>query len=1224
MSNDAPEANVGTAPAGADRTRAPQIPDHELLRRIGGGSYGDVWLARNVMGTCRAVKVIYRSSFEHDRPFEREFEGMQMFEPVSRSHEGLVDILQMGRNDPAGYFYYVMELADDAQPERSDGQPSATQPSSTPALRDPSSYVPKTIKSEIYHRGRLTLEECLRWGLFLTDALGHLHKHGLIHRDVKPSNIIFVHGVPKLADIGLVAEVGQTVSFVGTEGFIPPEGPGTPQGDLYSLGKVLYEISTGKDRQDYPEPPTNLAELGEQDGLLELNEVIFKACAPDARKRYQSAEEMHHDLVLVRSGKSVKRLHSMERRLALATKIGFGIALLALLAGGAYFQASRAEKRATQRLVRLNVANAVRLMDDGDLTGALLWTAESLRLAKRDPQTEEMHRYRFESVWRQCPRLSVLCVHENRLYDAAFSPDGRRFVTAGAGHSARIWDAATGQLALPPLAHDDEVGHAAFSPDGRRIVTTSRDAGVRVWDAATGKLVCPPIQHTLEVRSAAFSPDSRRIVTTCGVVVFDSQYIYPRRLPNGERVKVVRTPAASLGEAQVWDAATGQPIGPPLRHTDIVDQAAFSPDGKKVVTASRDQTAVIWNATTGIPLAPPLKHGARVRHAVFSPDGRRVLTASNDRTARLWDAATGQPLGAPLQHNKGVLYAVFSPDGRKIVTTSRDQTACLWDALTGRLFLLPLKHNSDVWHAEFSPDGRCVVTAGSEPVVRVWDAASGALVACLPHNNSGTFATFSPEGRRLLTISRDRTARLWELFPPPTAVPPLRHNDSVLSAEFSRDGRRLLTASADQSARVWDAATGRPMTQPLRDEEKTPNLFFRAAFSQDGRRVVTAGTGHSAHVWDVATGQQACPPLSHLDQLRGATFSPDGRRLVTASVDRTARIWDATTGQPVTPRLAHDTGLWQATFSADGRWVVTSTGDTVNSRESEVRVWNAATGQPMGPPMKFRGKVSYVCFSPDGRRLLTACTLPTMDEREAQIWDWRTGKQVVPPLRHSDGVPYAEFSPDGRRVVTASSDKTARVWDAATGQPLTPALKHDRPVQRAVFSPDGRRVVTASKDGTARVWDAATGEPVSPPLKHDGPVSHVAFSPEGRRIVTASEDHTARIWDVPKNDRPARDLLLMAAMLSGQRIDTTGGVVPLQPEELLSTWQTLRTKYAGNLATTPAAALVWHQREAEASEHARQWFAAVFHLNRLLEAHPNDQALLGRRALAKAEMDKNN
>src|SRR5580765_4633827 len=244
----------------------PRIPDHELLRRIGKGSYGEVWLARNVMGTYRAVKVIYRHSFDTARPFERELNGIQRFEPVSRLHDGLVDILQVGRNEPEGYFYYVMELADPAgahepvpksskQPAIDGGESSDTQLLYARLPEFAATYEPRTLAHELARRGRLPFEECLPLFLSLTSALSHLHQHGLIHRDIKPSSIIFVNGVAKLADIGLVSEAGQSDSYVGTEGYIAPEGPGTPQADVYSLGKLFYELSTGKDRTQFPALP---------------------------------------------------------------------------------------------------------------------------------------------------------------------------------------------------------------------------------------------------------------------------------------------------------------------------------------------------------------------------------------------------------------------------------------------------------------------------------------------------------------------------------------------------------------------------------------------------------------------------------------------------------------------------------------------------------------------------------------------------------------------------------------------------------------------------------------------------------------------------------------------------------------------------------------------------------------------------------------------------------
>ena len=287
--------------------------DFEIIRLIGHGAYGEVYLARDRNGTYCAVKVIFRESFDHDRPFEREYEGLRKFEIVSRSYDTQVQVLHIGQRENPKQFYYIMELADDQE----SGQDI-----------NPETYVPKTLATELKRRGRLPVKECLSLAVTLARALENLHENGLIHRDIKPGNIIFVKDRPKLADIGLVTDAAVSVSHVGTEGYMPPEGPGSPQADIYSLGKVLYEISTGRHRLDFPELPTNLQELDDPQGLLELNAIIVKACERDPRKRYQCARELLQDLAWLQRGRSLLRRKGRRRKAATVTKAA---ALLALL-----------------------------------------------------------------------------------------------------------------------------------------------------------------------------------------------------------------------------------------------------------------------------------------------------------------------------------------------------------------------------------------------------------------------------------------------------------------------------------------------------------------------------------------------------------------------------------------------------------------------------------------------------------------------------------------------------------------------------------------------------------------------------------------------------------------------------------------------------------------------------------------------------------------------------
>ncbi len=359
--------DVRNPPAGSPRTAPPAgtpdpplppaVPDYQLLRCIGRGSYGDVWLARNILGDLRAVKLVFRDRFSDPRPFEREFEGIQRFEPISRSHPSQLHILHVGMNDAAGCFYYVMELADDSNAPGPVSNPQSRSPASAPAASLPArafsglplAYAPRTLRSELDASpgGRLPIPDCLRIGHSLATALQHLHDHKLVHRDIKPSNIIFVNEVAKLGDIGLVTDAGDTRSIVGTEGYLPPEGPGTPAADLYSLGKVLYEISTGQDRRRFPELPDDLRLWPDANSVTEFNEVLLKACAKTPDHRYTSAEAMRRDFDSLQQGRPVRRHQPPHGRGGGARTLATALASVLLAGSIAYFAMWNAKSQLT-------------------------------------------------------------------------------------------------------------------------------------------------------------------------------------------------------------------------------------------------------------------------------------------------------------------------------------------------------------------------------------------------------------------------------------------------------------------------------------------------------------------------------------------------------------------------------------------------------------------------------------------------------------------------------------------------------------------------------------------------------------------------------------------------------------------------------------------------------------------------------------------------------------
>lgn len=299
-------ASAGVRPA-QRRVRRPEgtkpvIADHEILSLIGTGAYGEVWLARTVTGAHRAVKVVWREDFEDERGFIREFEGILQYEPIARNNPGLVHILHVGKHEgDFSYYYYVMELADDAY---------------TGIHIEPANYIPRTLRSDmqLYGLHAMPLDYVLEVGSQLAHALVGLHAEDLIHRDIKPANVVFVNSRAKLADAGLVTHSSRR-TFVGTEGYIPPDGPGSPRADVYALAKVLYEMSTGKDRLDFPELPTDLPEGTQQRRWLEFNDIICAAAEPIVGKNsIVTAQALADRLDAMRGYTSLKQKKSATKK----------------------------------------------------------------------------------------------------------------------------------------------------------------------------------------------------------------------------------------------------------------------------------------------------------------------------------------------------------------------------------------------------------------------------------------------------------------------------------------------------------------------------------------------------------------------------------------------------------------------------------------------------------------------------------------------------------------------------------------------------------------------------------------------------------------------------------------------------------------------------------------------------------------------------------------------
>jgi WD40 repeat protein len=877
------------------------------------------------------------------------------------------------------------------------------------------------------------VDECARIGMALADALQYLHRHQLSHRDIKPSNVILVHGIPKLADIGLVTEIGPAPTFIGTEGFIAPEGPGTSQADIFSLGMVLYELSTGRDRHDFPAWPENADAAADVAAFREFNEVILRACHSDVRHRYATAQEMSQDLLLLTRGQSVKRLQKLEHQRQYLRKAG----IWALFAGLALFgvlyplyQKNQYVRANQQRQVGTLTAEGIHAMNAGDMIRAAVNFTEALKLPAATPQNETDQRLRLAGVLALTPKLEFVINCKNFPSSAVFSPDGTQILIAQHIGEVSFWDLAQKTLCTPLTNNPVGLGAAEYSPDGQYFVTAAYERTASLWEVKTGRRLHQWV-HPHFVHQATFNPTGTRILTAC-----------------------------HDGKVREYDCATGQLLGEYLGHQNPVLTARYSPDGQWIITGGWDNTARLWRVADRQTVSI-LPHTSWVLAACFSPDGQHILTGSFDRAARIWEVATGKLIRPTMPHEDGVTSVAYSPDGRHIATASFDNHVRLWETSTQTPVQLNarLDHGSRVHGATFSPDGRRLVTACQDGNVRVWNLAASGLI---PEQTQGVI--YHPASQHYL-IPTNRALHAGLLLAPDRATRPLPVPVGLKKTGFSEDGQWFYTLHTNRPTElelhIWDFATGNPVGPPITLPIKTTI----ASFSRRGQALITLERTN-ARVWQVTTGLPLSPPLPHPDQLESAQFHPQGRTFILWGGNQ---LWHYDlTGKPVFSVIKHPDKIHAAAFSPYGQTLVTGFSNA-QIYACWGQLWDAQTGAPIGQKLMHRDGVLAAAFSPDGKKIATSG-----EDFIARVWDVQTSRALTPPLRHQDQIHGVAFSPDNHWVATASIDGTARVWNAETGEALTPPIRHGDTVWDVQFLSDPHYLWTYAGRSRNYLWHLPT------------------------------------------------------------------------------------------------------------------------------------------------------
>jgi WD40 repeat protein len=1023
-----------------------------LLRRIGRGAYGEVWLARNqATGALRAAKIVWRHTFEDARPFQREFAGIQRFERISREHPSQLALFHIGRNEAAGYFYYVMELADPI----SVGDDVRSLTSQESEIRNPKSeiksapphvgsYTPHTLRADL-GRGRLPASRVLEIGLALSEALSHLHSNGLVHRDVKPSNVIFVNGRPKLADIGLVTDASDQCSIVGTEGYLPPEGPGTPQADIFALGKVLYEAATGMDRREFPKLPEDLRSWPDAVKLFELNEIILKACAPGAKERYQNVTELNADLALLRANQSVMEKHILQRRLKLMQRAGVGLVAVMLLGAVPYYVAIK-EARAAKR--EANNARLAKADAEDKLWDSYLQEAKASRLSSQlGRRSVALEALKKAAEIRPDPKLrneAIACLALTELRVA-------KIIDTGSSYEEDV------------SAFDSKYERYAMACQTNSVISIRRVTDNAELMQLSG--FTPPFGDNLK-----FSPDGRWLA-----------------------VKY-----ADNHEFDIWDLERNRSrVHFPGRDCRMVD---FSADGRLAAISFQNggdtnNPIVIYDMVSG-QTKLTLQHGSLPYSVRFRPNKNQLATSSDQSDdAQIWDLDSGTVMES-LHHPGGVAAIAWNPEGDLLATTCEDCQVYLWDVAKTNIVHVLSGHSAFPREVSFSFDGQFLASRGWDGTLRFWDPWTGQQLfkQFVPGFTDG----FSGSGYRYGYNVNSHEKGIFELAASPECrllTPGFSIGPAGSTCEFSPDGKFLLTAYED-GARLWNLATGKVIA--FIPQPQTYTAVFDAGENQI---LIASRTGISACPFlrdatgqiNVGASSQVISKIPAPNLVFTKTMNIFG-----FSVTNTIQLLNRKTGRitilsmPNRPLVRVDPRLGLS-FQADGSLLACGQIDSQN-RVYPVQVFNAVSGELIRELPHDGGGGAQVLFSPNGKWLLTG------DNLEFRLWEVGTWRLVYSISRGDTGYSaLMAFSADSSVLALTPSRDSVRLVEAATGRELaTLEAPEANDIHHLSFSPDASQLAVVYKYGPIQIWNLRLirSELAGMKLDWDAPAIPVAFKPQ--------------------------------------------------------------------------------------------------------------------------------
>ena len=1100
-----------------------EFGDFELIDEIARGGMGVVYRARQIsLNRLVALKILGSGVLvSPDRVvrFQTETEAVASIE-----HPNIVPIYSVGEYEGQPFFSMKLIEGGSLGDRLSELTPSAIVKSGV------------TTRTDVLDRQRVVVSIMIA----LCRAIHYTHERGILHRDLKPNNVLLdEQNEPHLTDFGLAkilekdSQLTDSFAVMGTPSYMAPEQAAgqsrqiTKSADIYGLGAIFYELLCGVPpfKEATPlatmrrvidsDPPAPRSVCGFVDADLET--ICLKALNKEPASRYPDAEQMARDFerwwdgepVMARPVSVGEKTWRWARRNPLSTALIGLVVLLAvcLLAGAVGFSVRLAESyRESEALVaefQLAKAGDSLAMED-PMTGIAMLG----KILETNP-THGVAARRLVSALTQRDLATLSSVpidHGSRLRKVVVSPDQEHMVSLGLNGSIKLWncEAATGDVAQLE-AVPGRIMDVVFDRQGDRLLAGDDRGYVIVWDVFTGGVLGRQRMHDSAVESIEVGQSGKLAVS-----------------------------GAQDGTVQVWDIETGELGGPPLMHGLPVREATLDRAGERVLTVCLDGFVRVWERDSAQVVAGPFNHIGALLGAEFDPTERWVVSHGLGSRAVVWNIDSDEPVKNNIDHQAPIMAARYNPNGRSLVTVGRDGLARIWDALSGKALQTLATKKPQVQDVVFGPLGDKMLLVASGGICQLWDGAGQRmLMNPLRHPGLIVSAVFSPDGRSVVTGCDDGKIRTWHVGSYPYWDGVVRHGGPVNAAEFMPDGQAVATAGQDGLLKVTELVSGLPRFRPTR--------FFRplrfASVSQSGELILAAQSAprlpNVALLFSGLDGRRVLEPFRQRMGFTSGEIGPGDGLFALGTQGGAASVWRVSNELDPVQTHRHEGPVSFVHFDAGGNRFLSG-----GIEDSRVMVSDLRDGADDALALEHPEPVRAAVFHSERDLILTACT-----DYSARLWTFagETYEQFGRPMVHEDVVNWVSFSPDGESLLTASDDGTVVCWDVAEQTPVGVPIVHTGPVTQAHFDPSGRRILVVGGDQKCVVWDMESGVPLSEPLGHDREIYHARFSPDGKFVLTAGADDVARVWSMAEPPLPVPIWFCrFLRSITGMEVDSRG------------------------------------------------------------------------------------